>query len=232
MPDSSFKISEHSMRPPPSPPSNRSHTARDPLPSIPDSQERAARSALRAMTGRIGAAAVPRGVAREARPQRRGGRRRPRDARLLQAVDGELRRLADLLGRRPVRDRAQERRRARSAPPDQLAKRSVEDGAGARAELGGRAGCERALQDLEARRLSIARRLPAPWPAEIWRNGSPGQPSAWLASARKYTLRAYVSAPAYCSNRWDSRPNSGPSGRPAARAVSETKRYARRPSCS
>ena len=52
MPDSSFRIIEHSDRPPPSPPSKRIQTAREPLPSMPDSQARTARSGGRAITGR------------------------------------------------------------------------------------------------------------------------------------------------------------------------------------
>ena len=57
MPDSSFRISEHRDSPPPSPPSKRIHTAREPLPSMPDSQARTARSGGRAITGRAGAGA-------------------------------------------------------------------------------------------------------------------------------------------------------------------------------
>ena len=62
MPTSSLTMSEQSARPP-SAPSNSTHTAREPLPSIPLSQARAALSARRSTTGRAGgraAAATPR----------------------------------------------------------------------------------------------------------------------------------------------------------------------------
>ena len=61
MPASSFRISEQSRRPPPRPPSKRIHAAREPLPSMPESQARTGRSRSRLTTGRAGAAAAVRG---------------------------------------------------------------------------------------------------------------------------------------------------------------------------
>ncbi|PYN23406.1 MAG: hypothetical protein DMD99_14075 [Candidatus Rokuibacteriota bacterium] len=62
IPTTSLRMSEHSM-PPPYGPSNKIHAARDPLPSIPESQARTARGVRRWTTGAGGgggAGATPR----------------------------------------------------------------------------------------------------------------------------------------------------------------------------
>jgi hypothetical protein len=60
MPASSFRISEQRRSPPPSPPSKRIHAAREPVPSIPESQARTGCRASRVTTGRVAGPAAPR----------------------------------------------------------------------------------------------------------------------------------------------------------------------------